>query len=142
MKKTIRNQLQLTQAKAGLKLFYDESLLITDYQDMQNHLNNLASYFEKYRTEEALNKNLILFKAYLLNESESKKSLKTIRKKTLIKNIKSKSTFKDYLPEYHILKNRGMSYRGIAQHSEKYFKMKVSKDTLRKYLNEGITDAK
>jgi hypothetical protein len=135
MKKNNKHLHQFKECKAGLKLFYEETLLINDYEELQNHLNNLASYFKQVENDQAKNKNIILFKTYLNNEAE-KKSIDSIKKKKIIKNTKKKIGFKDYLSEYHILKNRGMSYRGIAKYSEKYYKVKVSKDTLIKYLNQ------
>lgn len=134
MKKNNKHLHQFKECKAGLKLFYEETLLINDYEELQNHLNNLASYFEKSQNDKAKNKNIILFKTYLHNEAE-KKSSASIKKKKILKNISKKISFKDYLSEYFILRNRGLSYKQISDYSKKHFKISVSKETVRKYLN-------
>ena len=135
MNKSLKHIKQFKEAKAGIKLFYENTLLINDYEELQNYLNNFASYFEKSQNDKAINKNVILFKTFLKNEAE-KKSASSIKKKKMIKNISKKKGFKDYLDEYYILRNRGMSYKKISEYSLKYYKVKVSKETIRKYLNE------
>lgn len=135
MKKNNKHIKQFQECKAGLKLFYSESLLINDYEELQNYLNNLASYFEKSQNDKAKNKNIILFKTYLKNEAE-KKSASSIKKKKVYKNISRKKGFKDYLSEYEILRARDHSYKSISDYSKQYFKVSVSKETVRKYLNQ------
>jgi hypothetical protein len=133
MKQNLKHIQQFKQAKAGIKLFYQNSLLITDYEDLQNHLNILASYFEKSKNDKAKNKNVILFKTYLKNEAE-KNQLQKIKNQKIIKNISHRMTFKDCIEDYYILRNRGLSYKAISEYSKKHYKVQVSKETVRKYL--------
>ena len=135
MNKTNKNKQQLQEAKAGIRLFYQDSLLLTDYEDLQNHLNNLATYFKQVENDEAINKNVILFKTYLKKESLKKKDKDTIKKKARLSKTKKKITFLDYLNDYYILRNRGYSYKKISDYSKQYYKISVSKETVRKYLN-------
>jgi len=134
MKKSIKHIKQFRQAKAGLKLFYEQTLLITDYEDLQNHLNILASYFDKSQNDQAKNKNVILFIKYLKNEAEKKSATKA-KKQSIIKNISHRMNFKDCLEDYEILRARGLSYKAISDYSKKHYKVRVSKETVRKYLN-------
>ena len=135
MNKTNKNKQQLQEAKAGIRLFYQDSLLLTDYEDLQNHLNNLATYFKQVENDEAINKNVILFKTYLKKESLKKKDKDTIKKKARLSKTKKKISFLDYLNDYYILRNRGYSYKKISDYSKQYYKISVSKETVRKYLN-------
>ena len=134
MNKTNKYKQQLQECKAGLKFFYEQTILIKDYEELQNYLDNFFNYSKAIEKDKAKNKNIILFKTYLKNEAE-KKSIDSIKKKKIIKNISRKKYFKDYLSEYHILRNRGMSYKNISDYSKKYFRVSVSKETVRKYLN-------
>ncbi len=136
MTKSQKHKQQLQAARAGLKLFYENSLILTSYEDLQNYLNNFASYFQQIENDKAPNKNIILFKTFLQEESLKSQEVKQIKRKSTIRRTKKKMNFKDYLTDYQILKNKGLSYRAIARHSEKYYKCKVSKDTLRKYLKD------
>lgn len=142
MKKLKKRENQLIQAKAGIKLFYQESLALTSYEDLQNYLNNLASYFQQVENDKAINKNIILFKNYLNNESDKKQDIKTINKKARRTNTKKKISFFDHLDDYYLLRNRGYSYQKIADYSKKYYKTSVSKETVRKYLLNKDEDIK
>ena len=84
MTKSKKHTYQLQAAKAGLKLFYENSLIITDYEELQNYLNNFASYFEKSQNDKAPNKNIILFKTFLQKESLKSQEVKQIKRKSLI----------------------------------------------------------
>ncbi len=144
MNKRKKYQQQLQSAKAGIRLFYQDSLLLTDYEDLQNHLNLLASYFKQVENDKAVNKNVIVFQTYLKKESLKKQTIKAIKKKAKLSWLKNKLSFLDYLEDYEILRARGLSYQKIADYSKKYFKCQVSKETVRKYLNieEKIQDDK
>ena len=145
MKKLKKRENQLIQAKAGIKLFYQDSLALTSYEDLQNYLNNLATYFQQVENDKAINKNIILFKTYLKNESDKKQDIKTIQKKGRRSRTKKKISFFDYLEDYYVLRNRGYSYQKIADYSKKYYKTSVSKETVRKYLlnkDEDLKDGK
>ena len=58
MTKSQKHKQQLQAARAGLKLFYENSLILTSYEDLQNYLNSIRRDFaDKALTEEAVNKN-------------------------------------------------------------------------------------
>ncbi len=140
MKKNSKHIQQFKQCKAGLKLFYENTLLITDYEDLQNHLNQLASFFKRFENDVAPNKNIILFKTYLQEESLKKNDIKEIKRKAKLSKTKKKISFLDYIEDYHILKSKGYSYKKISDYSKKYFKIQVSKETVRKYLNQDESE--
>ncbi len=138
MNKTNKHQEQFKEAKKGIELFYYECLLLTNYQDLQNHLNNLEAYFLRSQKDKALNKNIILFKNYFKNEAPKKRDIETIKKKKVFKNIRPKKSYKDYLIEYQFLRNKGYSYKKISDYSKQYFKVSVSKETVRNFLNREV----
>jgi len=79
---------------------------------------------------------LIAFKSYYENEAQSKRTVKAIQSKAKGKRLSYRANYKDYTEDYLILRKRGYSYRDISEYSKLHFKVKVSKDTLRKYLKE------
>lgn len=132
---------QFIKAKAGIQLLFNEASLITDYTELEEFLNTFSKYILKVANERnnVGNKNIIAFKSYYENEAGKKRSITTIEKKSKTKRLSHKMTYKDYTEEYLILRSRGYSWRKLAQYSEQYFKIKVSKDTLRKQIG-GLED--
>ena len=132
---------QFIKAKSGIQLLFNEASLITDYTELEEFLNTFSKYILKIANERnnVGNRNIIAFKSYYENEAGKKRTVKTIEKKSRVKKLSYKTTYKDYLEEYAILRARGYSWRKLAQYSERYFKIKVSKDTLRKYIG-GLED--
>lgn len=127
---------QFIKAKSGIQLLFNEASLISDYTELEEFLNTFSSYILKIANEKnnVGNRNIIAFKSYYENEAGKKRTVKTIEKKSRVKKLSHKTTYKDYTQEYFILRQRGYSWRKLASYSERYFKIKVSKDTLRKYI--------
>ena len=137
MNKTLKHIKQFKAAKAAIELIHREASIITEYEDFQNYLNTLASYFNNVANDTtAPNKNIVALQNFYRDNVKKKREVKTISNKATSKRLNAKISFHDYLSEYRILRDRGYSYRSIAQYSEKYFKVKVSKDTIKKYLAE------
>jgi len=132
---------QFIKAKAGIQLLFNEALLISDYTELETLLNTFSKYILKGANERnnVGNKNIIAFKSYYENEAGKKRTAATIEKKSRVKRLSYKTTYKDYIEEYLILRARGYSWRKLAEYSERYFKIKVSKDTLRKHIG-GLED--
>ena len=132
---------QFIKAKSAIQLFYNEASLITDYTELEQFLNTFSSYILKIANEKnnVGNRNIIAFKSYYENEAGKKRTVKTIEKKSRVKMLSHKMTYKDYTEEYLILRARHYSWRKLAKYSERYFKVKVSKDTLRNYIG-GLED--
>ena len=132
---------QFIKAKAAVQLLFSEASLITDYTELEEFLNTFSKYILKIANEKnnVGNRNIIAFKTYYENEAGKKRTVKTIEKKSSVKKLGYKTTYKDYFEEYAILRARGYSWRKLAEYSERYFKVKVSKDTLRKYIG-GLED--
>ena len=132
---------QFIKAKSGIQLLFNEASLITDYTELEEFLNTFSKYILKVANERnnVGNKNIIAFKSYYENEAGKKRTVETIEKKSKIKRLSYKSTYRDYTEEYLILRARGYSWRKLATYSERYFKIKVSKDTLRNYIG-GLED--
>jgi len=132
---------QFIKAKAGIQLLFNEASLITDYTELEEFLNTFSKYILKVANERnnVGNKNIIAFKSYYENEAGKKRTVETIEKKGKVKRLSYKSTYKDYTEEYLILRARNYSWRQLAKYSEQFFKIKVSKDTLRNYIG-GLED--
>ena len=136
-----KNLQQFIKAKSAIQLLYNEASLITDYTELEEFLNTFSKYILKVANEKnnVGNKNIIAFKTYYENEAGKKRSITTIEKKSRVKKLSYKTTYKDYVEEYLILRARGYSWRQLAKYSEQFFKLKVSKDTLRNYIG-GLED--
>ena len=127
---------QFIKAKSGIQLLFNEASLITDYTELEEFLNTFSKYILKVANERnnVGNKNIIAFKSYYENEAGKKRTVATIEKKSKVKRLSYKSTYRDYTEEYLILRARGYSWRKLAEYSERYFRVKTSKDTLRKHI--------
>ena len=127
---------QFIKAKSGIQLLFNEASLISNYTELEEFLNTFSSYILKIANEKnnVGNRNIIAFKSYYENEAGKKRTVRNIEKKSRVKKLSHKTTYKDYIQEYLILRQRGYSWRKLAEYSERYFKIKVSKDTLRKHI--------
>ena len=136
MTKKQKHLQQFIKAKAGIALLYNEASLIADYTELEAFLHTFSKYILKIANERnnVGNKNIIAFKSYYEKEAGKKRTVATIEKKSKVKRLSYKSTYKDYTEEYLILRARGYSWRKLSAYSQRYFKIKVSKDTLRKYI--------
>jgi len=135
---TKKNITQMIKAKASAQLLYNNLSLISSYDELQNELNKFYNAFKKDANENNTrpNKAIIGMINYLNLKENKKRNTSTINTKSRAKRLAHKSTYKDYLEEYIILKNRGYSNQKIADYSLKHFKIKVSKETIRKALKE------
>ena len=132
---------QFIKAKSAIQLLFNEASLITDYTELEQFLNTFSSYILKIANERnnVGNRNIIAFKSYYENEAGKKRTVETIEKKSRVKKLSHKMTYKDYTEEFLILRSRNYSWRKLAEYSERYFKVKVIKDTLRNYIG-GLED--
>jgi len=136
-----KNLQQFIKAKSGIQLLFNEASLITDYSELEAFLNTFSKYILNIANERnnVGNRNIIAFKSYYENEVGKKRTVATIEKKSRVKRLSYKTTYKDYTEEYLILRSRNYSWRQLAKYSEQHFKVKVSKDTLRNYIG-GLED--
>lgn len=136
MTKNQKHLKQFVKAKAGIQLLFNEASLITDYEELETFLNTFSKYILKTANVKNIvgNKNIIALKSYYEKEAGKKRTTKNIEKKSRVKKLSYKITYRDYLEEYLILRSRGYSWRKLSEYSEKYFKVQVSKDTLRKLV--------
>ena len=109
---------QFIKAKAGIQLLFNEASLITDYTELEQFLNTFSSYILKIANERnnVGNRNIIAFKSYYENEAGKKRTIETIEKKSRVKKLSYKMTYKDYMEEYLILRARGYSWRKLAEY--------------------------
>jgi len=141
MDRKLKHIKQFTDAKAAIKLISNEILLINDYESLRKYLDLISSYFMKFANDEtAPNKNILALQNFFRDNAKIKRDPEVIAKNAKAKRLSHKTTFKDYIDDYRVLRERGHSYRSIADYSEKYFKVKVSKDTIKKYLKELSND--
>lgn len=129
---------QFKKAKAGVELLFMETQQVATYQELINKLNVITSYINKIANPKnnRPNKSIIAFQDYFINEVGKKRDKEEVVKKAKSKKLAHKTTYKDYIEEYLILRKRGHSCRDISEYSEKYFKVKVSKTTIAKVLKE------
>ena len=129
---------QFIKAKSAIQLLYNEASLISDYTELEAFLNTFSKYILKIANEKnnVGNRNIIAFKSYYENEAGKKRTVESIEKRSRVKKLSYKMTYKDYIEEYLILRARGYSWRQLAKYSEQHFKVKVSKDTLRNYIGD------
>jgi hypothetical protein len=127
---------QIVKAKAAINLLQNNISCLSNYQDIQNELNLFHQLYSKDANDKNQNPNktIIGFINYLKSDEEER-NLKSILKKAKVKKLSFKKSYKDYIPEYLILKQRGYSNKAISTYSSKHFKIKVSKETIRKLLN-------
>jgi hypothetical protein len=127
---------QIVKAKAAINLLQINISSLSYYQDIQNELNLFHSLYSKDANDKNQNPNktIIGFINYLKSDDEER-NLKSIVKKAKGKKLSFKKSYKDYIPEYLILRQRGYSNKAISIYSGKHFKLKVSKETIRKVLN-------
>ncbi len=137
-KKQYKQMEQFKKAKAGAELLFMETERATTYQELMNTLNNFVYYINKTANDknDRPNKSVTAFQEYFTNEVGKKRDKEEVVKKAKSKKLAHKTTYKDYIEEYLILRKRGHSCRDIAEYSEKYFKVKVSKTTIAKVLKE------
>jgi hypothetical protein len=132
---------QLVKAKASAQLLHNNLSLITSYEELQDELNKFAKAFLRDANERnnRPNKNVIGLINYLSLENKPKRNLEAIKNKSKARRLAHKTSYKDYTEEYIILRQRGHSNQSIADYSYKHFKVKVSKETIRKLL-KGLED--
>lgn len=137
-KKQYKQLEQFRKARAGAELLFIETQEATTYQELMNKLNNFVSYINKIANDknDRANKSVIAFQEYFIHEAGKKRDNEEVVKKAKSKKLAHKTTYKDYIEEYLILRKRGQSCRDIAEYSEKFFKVKVSKTTIAKVLKE------
>jgi len=133
---------QYKQALAGVELLSINAQNSSSYEELQKVLNDFVIYINRTANEKnnRPNKNIIAFTEYFKNEADKKRDVKTIEKKAQVKKLSHKKTYKDFIPEYLILRKRGHSFRSIAKYSEQFFKVKVSKSTIEKICKEEVKE--
>ena len=129
---------QFAKAKAGIQLLFNEASLISNYEELEAFLNIFSKYILSTANEKnnVGNKNIIAFKLYYEKEAGKKRTTKNIDKKSKVKKLSYKITYRDYLEEYLILRKRDYSYKAIADYSTQHFKIPISKDTIRNFIRE------
>jgi len=136
MTKQQKHLKQLVKARAGIQLLYNQSMLMADYEELERFLQIFSAYILRIANEKnnVGNKNIIAFKTFYEKEAPKKRTVKNVETKSKVKKLSHKITYKDYKEEYLILRKRGYSWRKLSDYSLKYFKIEVSKDTLRTFI--------
>ena len=118
---------QIVRTKTAINFLNEEIQALNDYEDIQKLLNEFNRYYSQQANENnnRANKALMGF-IYFFD--------KVAPKERTAKKLTSKKSYKDYLGDYKILRERGHSFKSIADYSFKHFKIKVSKETVRTAL--------
>jgi hypothetical protein len=126
---------QIKELRAGIEMLNNDIQLLTNYDDIQNYMNNFMKLYSQVANpnNNRSNKSIIGIINFLKNNPKGE--IQSIRQKAKGKRLKHKSTYKDYISEYIILRQRGHSFKSISEYSFLHFKVKVSKETIRKILN-------
>ncbi len=131
-----KNLEQFVLTKSGIKLFYSKVEQANNCDELLQLTNNLATYFQKIANEknQTTNKSLYVFIEYFRNENLKQRSLERVTTIAKAKRLNYKKSYKDYLSEYQILRDRGYSFKEISDYSNQHYKIKVSKETIRNFL--------
>ena len=123
MTKSQKHLKQFAKAQSGIQLLFNEASLISNYEELETFLNIFSKYILRTANEKnnVGNKNIMAFKSYYENEAGKRRTTKNIEKKSKIKRLSYKTTYRDYLEEYLILRKRGYSWRKLSEYSEKIF---------------------
>lgn len=123
---------QYHKAKSAIQLLQNFSENCLTYDELQCEVNNFISYIQKHANEKnnRPNKGMIALKEFFENEVEKPRTLKNVVKKSRLKKLAHKITYKDYMSEIIILRKRGYSLQQIADYCKKHFKVKVGKTTI------------
>jgi len=129
-----KHNTQLLTAKAAVALLNKNVSNIFTYEELQNELNSFMISFIKDANikNNRPNKSVMGFINYFRENKKSGRNIEAVLNKKTI----TKKSYKDYLPEYILLRNQGLSYQKIAEYSKKHYKQSVSKDTIRNALKE------
>lgn len=129
-----KHNTQLITAKAAVELLSKNVSNIFTYEELQNELNLfMKSYIKDANIKNNRpNKSVMGFINYFKENKKSGRNIEAVLNKKTV----SKKSYKDYLPEYILLRNQGLSYQKISEYSKKHYKQSVSKDTIRNALKE------
>jgi hypothetical protein len=138
MSQTAKHFKQMKQVKAAITFLNNEVSLISSYDELQTHLNKFMKFYTQQANEKnnRANKSLIGFINYFESVAPQKRSTEAVSKTARGKRLAPKPSYKDHLTDYQVLRARGYSYKAISDYSKQYFKVKVSKETVRTALKE------
>jgi hypothetical protein len=116
-------------ARIGVKNLNDKISLSANVNDMNIVLNQLLDLVYRYaaKNNNRPNKALKLFSEFSKIE---------LSREEKIKQQQKLKTYKDYLPQLQVLRNRGASYQELSNYAKEHFEVKVSRETLRNSLQE------
>lgn len=137
---TNKQAYQFRTAKNGVNLLLENCSTAATYSELITVFSTLLKFLnqanEKNKVE---NKGIIAFKNYFEEENPKKRTIEAVIKKNKMnkaKKIHSVKTFKDYIYEYKLLREKGFSYQKIAEYSKNVLNVKVSKTSLINLLKE------
>ena len=139
-----KHEHQIQKLKAGLTQLQTKISLCQSYEEISQEMKLFSKYFQMQANPKnnIPNKEIMGVIKYLDNTSQKARSIEVVQAKAKVKKLTPKKSYKDYFSEYRTLRLRGYSYQKIADYSNQYFKTPVSKNTIRKLLNEkGEKDA-
>jgi hypothetical protein len=102
-------------------------------------LTHFNSYILKYAPNKnnRTNKNISAVNQYYKEQKKfAQRNRQAIIEKDVLSNVRYRVTYKDYRSEMLILRKRGLSYKKISNYAKDYWDIKVSKDTIRNFLND------
>lgn len=139
-----KNYIRYKEAQSGIDIFYAQAKQSKNFDELLQVANNLASYFKRYANDKnnRITKNVYVFTEFFKQEASKKRSVENVVNNAKVKRLSHKISYKDYLSDYLILRERGHSYQAIADYSEKYFKVKVNKETIRNFLKSNNSQEK
>lgn len=126
------------EIRAGIEKFYENCSSAKNINELKNITDELLKIVYKYSSE----KNNRPYKSLKIFEQYNKQN--TTREHKIKSEITKmqKKTWKDYVPQFFILRKRGMSYQQIAYYTKQKYNIKVSRETIRKVLQTKKTTDK
>lgn len=138
---TNKQAYQFRTAKNGVNLLLENCSTATTYTELITVFSTLLKFLNQANDKNKVeNKGIIAFKNYFEVESPKKRSIEAVVKKRKMHTSKkinqSIKTFRDYIYEYKLLREKGLSYQKIAEYSKNVLNVKVSKTSLINLLKE------
>jgi len=123
-----------SEARLGVEKFYEDIFYSANISEMQNAINELLELTYQYASKKnnRPNKGLKVFQKYSERNKNRESKIKKEINKRLTKN------YKDYLPQFQLLREQGYSNRQISNYALKKYNLKVSYETIRKALENYV----
>jgi hypothetical protein len=131
---------QYTTAKQSIELLYHRVNQCVTLDELNQVITHFNSYILKYAPHKnnRTNKNISAVNQYYKEQKKfAQRNRQAIIENDVLSNVRYRVSYKDYRSEMLRLRERGLSYQKISNYAKNYWDIKVSKDTIRNFLNNS-----